>query len=152
MGNEFKVLDDLQWADSVSLGLIHTILSEPSVSQRRTSCVFFVGSYRDNEVSDDHILHGFNGWLTNFDVPVNIIGLDSGLDESDVNLQVSESLCMLPRLCQTLSEIVFRKTEGNPFFVQIFIRSLGKEMMLLIYFLSQIYTYWSSLFFSVDKV
>ena len=141
-------LDDLQWADSVSLGLIHAILSEQSVPQQRTSCVFFVGSYRENEVSDDHILHEFNGLLTNFHVPVNIIGLDSGLDESDVNLQVSESLGMLPRLCQTLSEIIYRKTEGNPFFVQTFIRSLGKEIPLNIIFddFSTNSTCWSSLF------
>ena len=126
-------LDDLQWADSVSLGLIHAILSEQSVPQRRASCVFFVGSYRDNEVPDGHILHGFNGMLTKFHVSLNSIGLDSGLNESDVNLLVSESLCMLPRLCRTLSEIVSRKTEGNPFFVQTFIRSLGKDIQLNIF-------------------
>ena len=87
--------------------------------------MFFIGSYRDNEVSEDHIVHGFLGWLSNFGVPVNSVQL-GGLGERDFNLLISESLGMLPRLCQSLSRIVFRKTEGNPFFVQTFLRSLGK--------------------------
>ena len=91
--------------------------------------MFFIGSYRDNEVSEDHIVHGFLGWLSNFGVPVNSVQL-GGLGERDVNLLISESLGMLPRLCQRLSEIVFRKTEGNPFFVQTFLRSLFDQGLL----------------------
>ena len=48
------VLDDLQWADPVSLGLVHTVLSDiPGESS-----MFFVGTYRDNEVKPEHILFG----------------------------------------------------------------------------------------------
>ena len=48
------VLDDMQWADPVSLGLVHTVLSDiPGESS-----MFFVGSYRDNEVKPDHIIFG----------------------------------------------------------------------------------------------
>eukprot|EP00956_Cyclotella_meneghiniana_P022406 scaffold42418_cov66-Cyclotella_meneghiniana.AAC.1 len=64
--------DDIQWSDPVSLGLVHT----------RESCMFFIGSYRDNEVSEDHIVHGFWGWLSNFGVPVNSVQL-GGLGERD---------------------------------------------------------------------
>lgn len=114
-------LDDLQWADPVSMGLIHTVLSDIKGS----SCVFFIGSYRDNEVSESHILHGFYGWLAAFNVPVNTVHL-RGMSEREVNSLVSDSLGMLPRTCQYLSRVVYRKTEGNPFFVQTFLRSLGK--------------------------
>lgn len=87
--------------------------------------MFFIGSYRDNEVPEDHIVHGFLGWLSNFAVPVNSVEL-GGLLEHDVNLLISESLGMLPRRCQSLSQIVFRKTDGIPFFVQTFLQSLGE--------------------------
>ena len=114
-------LDDLQWADSVSLGLVHTVLSDIKGS----SCMFFIGGYREYELSENHVLHGFFQWLSNFNVPLNTVHLD-GMSEEDVNSLVSDTLGMLPRLCQRLSQIVFRKTKGNPFFVATFLRSLGK--------------------------
>lgn len=114
-------LDDLQWADSISLGLIHTVLSD----EKGASCLFFVGSYRPNEVPEHHILHGFQQWLSAFNVSYNTVHL-GGITEDNVLSMVSESLGMLPRCCQSLAQVVFRKTEGNPFFVQTFIRSLGE--------------------------
>lgn len=87
--------------------------------------MFFVGCYRDNEVSETHILHGLYSWLEVFRVPITTIHL-SGLTERDVTVLVSESLGILPRLCHSLSQVVFRKTDGNPLFVQTFLQSLGK--------------------------
>ena len=113
-------LDDLQWADAVSLGLMHTLLSD------NASSLFFVGTYRDNEVSPAHIIFGFCDWLSKFSVPLNMIKI-SGVALDDVNSMVSEVLGMLPRGCRLLSEMVFLKTKGNPFFVQTFVRSLGKQ-------------------------
>jgi hypothetical protein len=46
-------LDNIQLSDPVSLGLVHTVLSD------RRGALFFVGCYRDNEVTQDHIIHGF---------------------------------------------------------------------------------------------
>ena len=120
-------LDDLQWADPVSLGLVHTVLSDI----KGASCVFFIGGYRDYELCEDHVLHGFFQWLSAFNVPLNTVHLH-GMREEDVNSLVSDSLGVLPRLCQPLSQIVFRKTKGNPFFVGTFLRSLGKHKLVLI--------------------
>ena len=113
--------DDMQWCDAVSLGLIHAVLSD---NRGGNSFIFFAGSYRDNEVDDEHILQGFFSWLYSFHVPVNTVSL-GGLSDVDVLELVSHSLGMLPRLCDSLSQVVHRKTEGNPFFVQTFLRSLG---------------------------
>jgi hypothetical protein len=112
-------LDDLQWSDPTSLSLVNDILAD------KKSSLLFVGTYRDNEVSDDHIFNGFKGWLTALQVPLNTIHLD-GITEDDVGSLVSDSLGMLPRLCWSLAQVVFHKTEGNPFFVRMFLRSLGK--------------------------
>jgi predicted ATPase len=112
-------LDDLQWSDPTSLSLVNAILDD------KKSSLLFVGTYRDNEVSEEHIVNGFKRWLTALQVPQNTIDLD-GITEDDVGSLVSDSLGMLPRLCWSLAQVVFHKTEGNPFFVRMFLRSLGK--------------------------
>ena len=104
----------MQWADPVSLGLVHTVLAD----RKGASCVFFVGSYRDNEVKPDHIIFGFYEKLSAFDVPLSTLHLD-GIPEDDINAMISGTLGMFPRLCRSLSQLVFRKTNGNPFFVQV---------------------------------
>ena len=112
---------DLQWADAVSIGLLHTLLSD----KKGASSLFFVGTYRDNEVAESHILHGFHDWLVALNVPYNTVHLDD-LSEENVMCLVSDSLGLLPRLCRPLAQVVSRKTGGNPFFVQTFLRSLGE--------------------------
>jgi hypothetical protein len=115
------VLDDLQWCDPVSLGLVHAVLSDI----KGASCLFVVGSYRDNEVSQDHIIHGFKNWLISFNVPYNVVYL-GGMTKENVLSLVSDALGMLPRQCQSLAQVVYCKTRGNPLFVQTFLRSLGE--------------------------
>ncbi|KAL7550687.1 hypothetical protein ACHAWF_016931, partial [Thalassiosira exigua] len=43
---------------------------------------------------------------------------------------VAEMLGVLPRLCRTLSDIVYEKTEGNPLFALEFMRSLVESRLL----------------------
>jgi hypothetical protein len=117
--------DDCQWSDAVSLGLVHTVLSD----KPGDSCVLFVGSYRDNEVNPDHIIFDFIRMLSLFDVPFHNTHLD-GMPESEVNGMISDALRMLPRMCQSLSQAVFRKTKGNPFFVWTFLRTLHEKGLL----------------------
>jgi len=45
-------LDDLQWADPVSLKLIQLL-----VSDRRTRCLLLIGAYRDSDVPPAHPLN-----------------------------------------------------------------------------------------------
>eukprot|EP00804_Cyclotella_cryptica_P020127 CCRYP_014899-RB/>CCRYP_014899-RB protein AED:0.03 eAED:0.03 QI:211/1/1/1/1/1/6/342/1334 len=110
---------DILSQDPVSLGLVHTILSD----RKGASCLFFVGNYRDNEVLPQHIIFGFYDWLKAFNVRITTIHID-GMPEDDVNSMISNALGVLPRVCRSLSRVVFRKTDGNPFFVQTFLRSL----------------------------
>ena len=85
--------------------------------------MLFVGTYRDNEVCPDHIIFGFVNMLSQFNVLTSNIRLD-GLTKNDVNSMVSDTFRTLPRLCRSLSQVVFRKTNGNPYFVLEFLRSL----------------------------
>ena len=59
-------LDDLQWADDTALDVIHTFLSD-----KIGSCMFFVGTYRDNEVHADHAVFDLMKKLESSPVPTN---------------------------------------------------------------------------------
>jgi len=53
-----------------------------------------------------------------------------GLSREDLNLMISESLCIFPRICTPLSGIIYEKTVGNPFFALEFLKSLVDSRLL----------------------
>mmetsp|Transcript_7945 Transcript_7945/g.17919 ORF Transcript_7945/g.17919 Transcript_7945/m.17919 type:complete len:1329 (+) Transcript_7945:91-4077(+) len=112
-------LDDLQWCDNSALTVVERILSDVIGS----SCLFFVGSYRSNEVQEDHAIFPLMDSLRSYGVPTTDLSLE-GLNPEDLNTMVSDAMCMFPRTCEPLSDMVFQKTKGNPFFVLAFLRSL----------------------------
>ena len=118
-------LFSLQWAEGTPLELIQALLTDT----RGSSCFFFVGSYRDNEVKQGHAIFELMSNLKSSDVESTEIHL-CGLKKSDLNLMISESLCTLPRLCKPLSDIVFEKTEGSPYFALEFLKSLVDSRLL----------------------
>ena len=56
-------------------------------------------------------------------MPTTMLSLE-GLNPKDLNAMISDALCMFPRISEPLSDIIFQKTQGNPFFVLAFMRSL----------------------------
>ena len=117
-------LDDMQWADSTALDVIHTILSDTM-----GSCMFFVGTYRNNEVQIDHDIFDLMERLEISNVRTTKVSL-TGLGERDLNTMISDALCLYPRICKSLSDLVFQKTKGNPFFVLEFMQSLKSRGLL----------------------
>ena len=91
--------------------------------------MFFVGTYRDNEVYADHAVFDLMKKLEMSRVPTNKVSL-AGLDREDLNTMISDALCLYPRICDSLSEVVIQKTKGNPFFVLEFIKSLKDHDLL----------------------
>ena len=116
-------LDDLQWCDKSALTVVQSLLCDA------LSRIFFVGTYRSNEVADDHELFRFAERLKSSGVDTTMLSLE-GLIPNDLNAMISEVLCVLPRISEPLSDIVFRKTEGNPFFVLEFLQSLADRRLL----------------------
>ncbi len=114
----------MQWADSTALDVIHTILSDTM-----GSCMFFVGAYRDNEVQADHDVFNLVEMLEISNVRTTKVSL-TGLNREDLNTMISDALCLYPRICKPLSDIVFQKTAGNPFFVLEFMQSLKSPGLL----------------------
>jgi hypothetical protein len=112
-------LDDLQWCDKSALTVVESLLCDEVGS----NCLFFVGTYRSNEVAEDHEIFCLAQRLRSFGVPTTMLSLE-GLNPKDLNAMISDALCMFPRISEPLSDIIFQKTQGNPFFVLAFMRSL----------------------------
>ena len=117
-------MDDIQWADRTALDVIHTILSDTMGSS-----MFFVGTFRNNEVQVDHDIFDLMERLEISNVRTTKVSL-AGLDQKDLNTMISDALCLYPRICKSLSDIVFQKTKGNPFFVLEFMQSLKYRGLL----------------------
>lgn len=118
-------LDDLQWIDPASQGLLKLLLTDP-LNQHQ----LFVISYRDNEVEEGHPLHTLLGDLAKTNLtPVEIEV--RALDEVLTMRLVGDLLTSSPEEVADLAEIVFQKTQGNPFFVQQFLGTLVRRDLLV---------------------
>ena len=101
--------NSLQWCDNSALSVVEGILADPAVS---SGCLFFVGSYRSNEVQEDHQIFKLMDSLRSSSVPTTTISLE-GLLPQDLNTMISDALCMFPRVCEPFSDMVFQKTKGS---------------------------------------
>ncbi|HEY9692729.1 MAG TPA: AAA family ATPase [Oculatellaceae cyanobacterium] len=117
-------LDDLQWADSASLKLIQLLITDPD-----SQYLLFIGAYRDNEVSPTHPLILTLEEIQKLGSTINNIVL-SPLDISHVRQLVADTLHDKINRSQSLAELVFNKTQGNPFFITQLLQSLYQEKLL----------------------
>jgi predicted ATPase/signal transduction histidine kinase len=114
-------LDDLQWADSASLKLIQLLTSD---SSRRY--LFLIGAYRDNEVFPAHPLMVTLADIQTTGATVNTITLDP-LERFHLNCLIADTLACSTALALPLTELVYQKTQGNPFFSTQFLKSLHED-------------------------
>jgi histidine kinase len=117
-------IDDLQWADSSSLSLLHTLVSDPENAH-----MLFIGAYRDNEVSASHpfsiLINDLRKeGLEIYDLKINNLTLQN------VSELIADTLERTEKDVEELSELVFEKTQGNAFFLTQFLRSLYEEKLL----------------------
>lgn len=117
-------LDDLQWSDFSSIDFLKYLLTSIDVNN-----LLIIGAYRDNEVPDGHHLinmieelksiHGNSKFL-------NHIVLEP-LHENIVNKLISDTLKRKPKDTFHLSNLIYRKTKGNPFFVNQLLISIYQK-------------------------
>jgi predicted ATPase/anti-anti-sigma regulatory factor len=117
-------LDDLQWADSASLKLLHLLLSD-----KETGHLLVMGAYRDNEVGPAHPLLITVDKISGLGVPVTNITL-LPLDFKNLNLFVADTLRRAPEETVGLTELVMGKTRGNPFFASQYLKSLYQDGLI----------------------
>lgn len=117
------VLEDLQWADASSLKFLENILMKEMVY-----CLV-IGTYRDNEVQSDHPLAKCLEHIREKTGPIkNIEVKPLGLD-SIINL-IAATLHCSNKEADTLAQFVLKKTQGNPFFINQYLKILYQEKLL----------------------
>jgi predicted ATPase/signal transduction histidine kinase/GAF domain-containing protein len=112
-------LDDLQWSDSASLQLLKVLMES-------SGYLLVLGAYRDNEVSPVHPLMLTIGELTKANLTVNTITL-LPLSLEHTNCLVADTLKCDQELSKPLTQLVDRKTQGNPFFTTQFLKALHED-------------------------
>ncbi|MEH1830612.1 MAG: AAA family ATPase [Nostoc sp.] len=117
-------LDDLQWADSASLKLMHLLISEAS-----NSYLLVIGAYRDNEVSSAHPLMLTIEQMRQEAITVSSIVL-SVLTQTDFNQLIADTLKYSPEQAVAIANLVYQKTKGNPFFTNQFLKSLYEDGLI----------------------
>jgi predicted ATPase len=123
-------IDDVQWADPVSVSLISQVL-KTTQSMVNGNRLFFLGCCRN-----DVMLSGHHFWdmvdnlsslgFTNTGVELDCMGNEA------IKQMLSNLLHLTPRLVHSLAEIVYHKTKGNPLFVTRLLLSLNREGLLRI--------------------
>ena len=117
-------LDDLQWADSASLKSIELLLVASELEN-----LLLLGAYRDNEVSPAHPLMLTLEDINKAGATVNSIEVKPLLFE-DVSELVADTLYAEADRVRPLAELVFNKTQGNPFFLTQLLETLHAERLL----------------------
>ncbi|MDF5706101.1 MAG: AAA family ATPase [Nostoc sp. S4] len=135
-------LDDLQWADTASLRLIQLLMCESSLSNISEETeqiseikrgLLLIGSYRDNEVSQAHPLYFTLQEIEQAGANISTITLNP-LSQVDLNHLIADTLHCPELVAVPLTQMVFAKTKGNPFFSIQFLKSLHEEGLIRLNF------------------
>ncbi|WP_179066103.1 ATP-binding sensor histidine kinase [Nostoc sp. C052] len=117
-------LDDLQWADSASLKLMQLLMSESG-----SGALLLIGAYRDNEVSTTHQLMLTLAEIRKANATIHSITL-APLSKASLNQLVVDTLSCSDKTAQPLTELVYQKTQGNPFFATHFLKILYEDGLI----------------------
>ena len=117
-------LDDLQWADSATLNLLESLLGDSKIKY-----LLLIFAYRDNELDETHPLILTINKLEEKGTNLEQISLTPLLLEQVGDL-ITDTLHLEKNSVENLVELVRRKTQGNPFFTNQFIKNLYNENLL----------------------
>ncbi|VEB37607.1 EAL domain-containing protein [Legionella cherrii] len=118
-------LDDLQWADNSSLNFIENLLQD-----RETNHLLIIGAYRDNEINDNHPLQLSINNLDKNKVNLSTLTLQP-LRLNNIQSLLVDTLSSSPKKVQDLAKCVFYKTQGNPFFINEFLKIIYAQNLLV---------------------
>jgi predicted ATPase/class 3 adenylate cyclase len=117
-------LDDLQWADSATLNLLCTILTDSNLRR-----LLFIGAYRDHEVDAMHPLTLVLRDIREGDGQITSFAL-APLELPDVAKLIGDTLQTEAAEATALARLVVQKTQGNPLFVKQFLLALYEQGFL----------------------
>ena len=118
-------LDDLQWLDAATLDLIEDVLTQADVRD-----LILIGAYRDNEVDATHPLAHKLAAIRSSGAKVSEIKL-APLQLEHVRQLIADALHCDPVLPASLAQLVYARTDGNPFFAIQFLHAFADEGLLV---------------------
>ena len=114
-------LDDLQWADLASIRLLQALLG--GTQARR---LLVLGAYRDNEVGPAHPLVAALAELRAQGGSIDELNVGP-LQIADIAEMLADVLGGASEQVEPLARAIYRKTQGNPFFIGQLLRSLQQD-------------------------
>ncbi len=115
-------LDDLHWADHASLSILASIMG-----RIESSYLLLLLSYRDTEVGPDHPIHRMLGEMGD-----RVSRIEMGpLSSSQYGELLGDMMKVETGNLGDLAEQLHRKTDGNPFFLVSFMRSICDSGLLV---------------------
>ncbi len=113
--------DDIQWADDSTLDLLSEIASEI-----KNYPIVIVGTYRDNEITQKQKINSFMSQLKSITTNYNNIILDN-FNTDKMFTFISNLLFESNENIRIISNFIFRKSKGNPFFAIEILKQLIEE-------------------------
>jgi predicted ATPase/signal transduction histidine kinase/CheY-like chemotaxis protein len=115
-------LDDLQWADTATFTLLEYLLTHAQQSN-----LLIIGAYRDNEITPDHAINRLLNKLAESNQSEYQQITLSPLTKQDVEQFIADTLHTIPGSISELTDHLFSRTEGNPFYLSTVTKSLYEE-------------------------
>ena len=123
------LLDDLQWADVLSLELLEALTSDPDLQDK---CAF-VGICRSNEVPFEHAFANMLRRLEDDHKTIITNVQVGGLSRQATAKLVVDTLNQngtVKSWCEDLVDTIYKTTEGNVFFILQLLKSLTEERIV----------------------
>lgn len=111
-------LDDLQWIDHASLQLASHLITYANFRN-----ILFIGTYRENEISQAYPLTNIFSKSNETHIRINRLRIEP-FTIGQVTDYITAALKSEKKTVTPLAELVFKKTHGNPFFINQFLKTL----------------------------
>jgi len=119
-------LDDLQWANLESLQLVENLLNQDTKSY-----FLLIGAYRDQEVDTTHPLLKILEKIQETETPVEPIQIQPlTLDHLTELIHDTLQGKADADAIEELSQVVYQKTQGNPFFITQLLKTFDQEKLI----------------------
>ncbi len=117
--------DNMQFADTASLDLLHNILSN-----YETNYLLVIAAYKQTDYLDNDGFSNFLKAVENTDISIDSLSVEN-LKKDDINLLLKDTLKLETETKYVeLSDLIFNKTKGNPFFISQFLKLLYSKNII----------------------
>ncbi len=117
-------LDDLQWIDAATLAWLETTVGDVALGS-----LLLIGAYRENEVSASHLLQIALDRIRERNLPLETLLLQLP-PFTAVSRFVADAVHVDEAGARELAQVLYDKTQGNPFFLNQLLLSLHEEDLL----------------------